>query len=81
MIGLGFDPIWFGIYVTIMIEIGMLMPPVGMNLFVLVGVTQSEVGLSVAARATVPFWLSMLGGMFLLVVFPAIVTWLSSYVR
>ncbi len=81
MQGLGFDPIWFGIYVTIMIEIGMLTPPVGMNLFVLVGVTQSEVGLAEAARAAVPFWLSMLGGLFLLVVFPAIVTWLPSYVR
>ena len=81
MLGLGFDPIWLGIYITIMIEIGMLTPPVGMNLFVLVGVTKSEVNLAQAAWAAVPFWLSMLVGLGFLVVFPAIVTWLPGYVR
>ena len=72
--GLGFDPIWLGVMITLMIEIGMLTPPVGLNLFVLVAVTRGEVSLGRAAVATLPFWLVMTGAIVLFTLFPGIVT-------
>jgi hypothetical protein len=51
--GLGYDAVWLGVVITIMIEVGMLTPPVGMNLFVLVGILQApgEFGPSLHRRA------------------------------
>jgi tripartite ATP-independent transporter DctM subunit len=76
MTGVGFDAVWLGVVVTLMIEIGMLTPPVGMNLFVLVGITNGEVALGDAARAALPFWCALLVGVLLLCLFPGIATWL-----
>lgn len=76
--GVGFDPIWLGVIVTIMIEVGMLTPPVGMNLFVLVGITNREVELGEAARAALPYWALLLLGVLLLIAFPGIATFLPS---
>lgn len=76
MIGVGFDPVWLGVVVTILIEIGMITPPVGMNLFVLTGVSQGQVKLLEAARASVPYWFLMLGAIILLTVFPKIALFL-----
>jgi TRAP-type C4-dicarboxylate transport system permease large subunit len=76
MTGVGFDPVWLGVVVTLMIEIGMLTPPVGMNLFVLVGITNGEVDLASAAKAAIPYWLALLAGVAILCVFPGIATWL-----
>jgi TRAP-type C4-dicarboxylate transport system permease large subunit len=81
MVGSGFDPIWLGVIITVMIEIGMLTPPVGMNLFVLVGVTKGEVPLGEAARAAMPYWVAMLFGVVILTVFPGIATWLPQFIR
>ena len=53
--GLGFDPIWLGVIVTILIEIGQVTPPVGLNLSVIVAVTNHEIGLGKTALATVPY--------------------------
>lgn len=78
--GLGFDPVWLGVIVTILIEIGMLTPPVGMNLFVLVAITRGQVNLIQAARATIPYWLLMLAGVLLFTLFPQIVLLLPSLV-
>lgn len=74
--GVGFDAVWLGVVVTLMIEIGMLTPPVGMNLFVLVGMTRGEVTLPDAARAALPYWLALLLGVLLLCLVPGIATWL-----
>lgn len=79
--GLGFDPIWLGVVITVMIEIGMLTPPVGMNLFVLVGLTGGEVQLGAAARAAVPYWLALLLGVLLMTLVPGIATWLPAMMR
>ncbi len=70
----GFDPIWFGIYIVIMIELAQITPPVGFNLFVLQGIS----GWSIwrIARASFPFFLIMLAATVLIVVFPGIATWL-----
>lgn len=78
MTGLGFDPVWLGVVVTMMIEIGMLTPPVGMNLFVLVGLTGREVSLGEAASGAVPYWILLLVGVLLLTLVPGIATWLPA---
>jgi TRAP-type C4-dicarboxylate transport system permease large subunit len=72
MMGVGFDPVWTGVIITIMIEIGMLTPPVGMNLFVLVAITNGEVTLGEAARASLPYWLLLLLGVAILALMPEI---------
>ncbi|WP_209443242.1 TRAP transporter large permease [Falsiroseomonas frigidaquae] len=76
--GVGFDAVWLGVVVTLMIEVGMLTPPVGMNLFVLVGITGGEVKLGEAALAALPYWIALLAGVALLCLFPGIATWLPS---
>lgn len=76
--GVGFDPVWLGVVVTIMIEVGMLTPPVGMNLFVLVGITGGEVKLGEAAVAALPYWIALLLGVFLLCLFPGIALFLPN---
>jgi tripartite ATP-independent transporter DctM subunit len=74
--GLGFDAVWLGVVVTMMIEVGMLTPPVGMNLFVLVGISKGKVNLGDAAHGALPFWLLLLLGVLLLTWLPGIATWL-----
>jgi tripartite ATP-independent transporter DctM subunit len=78
MTGLGFDAIWLGVVITMMVEIGMLTPPVGMNLFVLVGITQGKVSLAEAAIGALPFWVLLMVGVAILTVLPGIATWLPS---
>jgi tripartite ATP-independent transporter DctM subunit len=78
MTGLGFDAVWLGVIITILIEIGMLTPPVGINLFVLVAITENEVSLAEAAKATIPYWIFLLGGVVILTVFPEIALYLPS---
>ena len=79
--GLGFDPVWVGVMVTVMIEIGMLTPPVGMNLMVLVGVTQGEATLAEAAQGALPYWLLLGLGLFLMTLVPELATGLPTLVR
>lgn len=80
MIGAGFDPVWTGVVITILIEIGMLTPPVGMNLYVLTAITNNEVRLGEAASASVVYWVMMLLGIVLLALFPAIALLLPNLV-
>jgi len=74
--GLGFDPVWFGIVLVIVIEIGLLTPPLGINLFVVMAVSGNEVTLGEAALACLPYWLLMIAVLFLVTVFPQIVLFL-----
>ncbi len=78
MMSMQFDPIWFGIVVTILMEVGMITPPVGLNLFVLVTVAKRQVPLGTAAWATVPYWLIMLATVALFTAFPDIVLFVPS---
>lgn len=70
--GLGFDPIWIGVLITIVIEIGQVTPPVGLNLSVLSSLTNNEISLGRVAKATVPYWIIHLLAVAVLTVFPAI---------
>lgn len=72
---LGFDPIWFGVVLVILVEIGLITPPVGIVLFVLRGMS-GNVPLSEIAFGALPFVVLMLGFIVLLYMFPEIVTWL-----
>ncbi|MCV6576672.1 MAG: TRAP transporter large permease [Cohaesibacter sp.] len=78
LIGLGFDPIWIGVIITIVIEIGQVTPPVGLNLSVLTALTQNEVSLGRVAIATVPYWLIHLFAILLLTIFPALALYLPN---
>ena len=72
----GFDPLWFGIYLVIMIEMSALTPPVGLNLYVLQGLTGDSMGRTV--RAAAPFFLLLCMGTVILAAFPQIVLWLPN---
>jgi len=79
MVGLGYDAIWLGVIITILIEIGQVTPPVGLNLSVLVSVTKETVSLGEAATATVPYWLILLAGIIVLAMFPQIALFLPKF--
>lgn len=72
---LGFDPVWFGIVVTINVEMGMITPPVGLNLFILKGsvpgITMKDI-----VFGSLPFLLLILLGLILIMVFPPLAIWL-----
>lgn len=74
--GAGFDPVWFGIYLVIMTEMGQITPPVGFNLFVLQGLTGEPIGR--VALASLPFFFLMCAGVAILTAFPGIVLWLPA---
>ena len=78
MVGLGYDPIWLGVVITILIEIGQVTPPVGLNLSVLVSVTKEKVSLGEVATATIPYWLILLAGILILTILPQIALFLPS---
>lgn len=67
----GFDPLWFGIIVIILICISNITPPLGFNLFILMGITNDD--LWFVARACLPYFLLMVGVLGLLYLFPGIV--------
>jgi tripartite ATP-independent transporter DctM subunit len=71
----GFNLIWFGVVVTILIEIGQITPPMGLNLFVLKGIDRST-DLAVIVKDAVPFMLILLGMIALITVFPELALWL-----
>jgi len=70
----GIDPLWFGIFIVIVVEMAQVTPPVGFNLFVLQGMTKREIG--TIARAAFPFFLLMVAMVVLLYVFPQLVSFL-----
>ncbi|MFV0513788.1 MAG: TRAP transporter large permease [Jhaorihella sp.] len=74
VVSYGFDPIWFGIILVLLLEFGMLTPPFGINLFVIQGA--SKYPLSLIVKGTVPYWFLILGFVGLLTVFPEIVLFL-----
>ncbi len=70
----GFDLIWFGIFIVLVVELAQITPPVGFNLFVLQGLTRRQI--TDIARTAMPLFFLMVGAVVLIYLFPAIVTWL-----
>ncbi len=76
IVALGFDPIWFGVMFVTVCEIGMIVPPVGINLFVIQGV--SGLPLATIVRGITPFVVADCVRMLLIALVPALATWLPS---
>ena len=75
----GIDPIWFGIFIVVLIEMSQITPPVGINLFILQSITGKNLWeVSVAAF---PFFLLLIVATLLLILFPEIATWLPDTIR
>jgi TRAP-type C4-dicarboxylate transport system permease large subunit len=74
---LGFDPIWFGVYMTLMQEVAMLTPPIGLNVFVMAKIAP-DVPMVDIFRGVTPFVIICLFAVLLLTAFPSIALWLPS---
>jgi tripartite ATP-independent transporter DctM subunit len=72
---LGYDPIWFGVIMVIVLEMGLIDPPVGINVFIVKGLVP-DVPMSEIFAGIVPFWLAMMVCIAILIVFPEIATFL-----
>ncbi len=77
--GAGFDLIWFGVVMTIVMEMGLIHPPVGLNIFVIRNIAP-DIPLGDIIWGTVPFVLLMMLAILLLCLFPGIATWLPDHV-
>ncbi len=75
----GFDPYWFAVILTINMEIGLITPPVGLNLFVINGIAP-DIPLQTILKGSAPFVLCMVLAIVILCLFPGIVTWLPDLV-
>lgn len=75
----GFDPIWFGVFLVIMVEVGLITPPLGFNLFIVSGMSGERIGK--VARATLPFFILMLVAVTILVWEPGIALWLPELMQ
>jgi len=74
---LGFDPIWFGIVLVILIEMGMLTPPVGLNVYVIHGLRPDR-PLTEVFLGIIPFFFMLVIGLAIVTTFPIIATWLPA---
>jgi C4-dicarboxylate transporter, DctM subunit len=77
-VALGVDPIWFGIFIVLMCELGLITPPVGMNLFVVHGIRPDKGDIQDAIYGALPYALIMIAFTLLLIAVPQIVTFLPS---
>jgi tripartite ATP-independent transporter DctM subunit len=77
IIQLGFDPIWFGVIMVIVLEMGLISPPVGVNVFVVKGIAE-DVPMSEIFIGILPFWFAMFVCLILLVLFPQIALFLPN---
>jgi tripartite ATP-independent transporter DctM subunit len=72
---LGFDPIWFGVIIVMTVELGLIHPPVGMNVFVIKSVVK-DVSFATIFKGVIPFVLTDLVRLVILIVFPLLALWL-----
>ncbi|HMN83502.1 MAG TPA: TRAP transporter large permease [Burkholderiaceae bacterium] len=80
VVHLGFDPLWFGILIVVVVEIGLISPPVGMNLFVL-NALLPEVPTRTIFRGVLPFMVADVVRLAILIAFPVISLWLPSLMK
>jgi len=77
---LGYDPIWFGVIIVLVTQMGVITPPVGVNAYVVSGIDRS-ISLQTVFRGCIPFLLALVGVSALLMLFPEIVTWLPGMMK
>jgi TRAP-type C4-dicarboxylate transport system permease large subunit len=80
IVGLGLDPVWFGVLVVTIVEIGLISPPVGMNLFVL-STLLPQVHTTTVFRGVLPFIAADIVRLALLIAFPVISLWLPGMMK
>ena len=73
----GLDLIWFGVFIVLVVEVAQITPPVGLNLFVLQGLTKRDIGY--IAGTVIPMFVLMMGAIVILYLFPQIALWLPSH--
>ncbi len=81
IINLGFDPIWFGVIIVLVTEMGVITPPVGINVYVVYGVAQNvveDITLESIFKGIVPFLIAVVVGIIILMIFPQIVLYLPN---
>ena len=76
--GLGFDLVWWGIIMLVVVEIGLITPPFGINVFILKAIAGANLPLTTVFRGVMPFVAADLLKLILLVLIPALVLWLPS---
>jgi len=74
---MGFDPIWFGIIITLVMEMSLITPPVGVNVFIISGVAK-DVPMYTIFRGILPFWVAMLVCIIIILIFPQIALFLPT---
>lgn len=77
VVGLGYDPVWFGVLLMVLLEMALLTPPIGINLYVIQSV-RSEGPFRDVVLGTLPFLLAMLVMIFLLIMIPDLALWLPN---
>jgi len=75
VMSMGFDPVWFGVLVVLMVELALITPPMGINVFVIKGLSK-EVPLTQVFLGVLPFCIALLAMIVLVIAFPALVTFL-----
>ncbi len=75
VIGLGYDPVWWGVMLVMISGVGMITPPIGINVFVLHGMME-EISLGEIFKGVTPFFIADIARVLVLTFFPALVTWL-----
>ncbi|WP_355662443.1 TRAP transporter large permease [Halomonas salifodinae] len=77
VVSFGFDPVWFGIFLVVMMEISLITPPIGMNLYVVQGV-RGRGSISDVMIGSLPFFAIMLAFVFAIIAWPGLVMWLPN---
>ncbi len=79
-VNLGYDPIWFGVIIVLVTQMGVITPPVGINVYVVSGIAQ-DVPLNKIFRGAIPFLISIIACSILLLIFPKLATFLPAMVK
>lgn len=78
MRALGFDLIWFGVVLVLTVYLGLLTPPFGMSVFAVKSALDIDVPIGTIFSGSMPFLIIMVPHLFLMILFPILVTWLPS---
>jgi len=74
----GFDPVWFGVLITVMVDLGQITPPIGMNVFAMSAIA-TDIPMYSIFRGVLPFWVAFIVLVIILVIFPQISLFLPSF--
>jgi tripartite ATP-independent transporter DctM subunit len=80
-LNLGYDPIWFGVIIVLVGQMGIITPPVGINAFVVKGIAGPGVALETVFKGVTPFLLALIAGTALMIAFPGLVLWLPEMMQ